>query len=162
MADKEWDLTAPLIPPAKRGGRGWTTDMREAINAILYIAVSRYARQMLPKSFPPASTVPRYFCAWRDAGLFNAINTVLVMNLREIEGREASPSAGVIDSQSASRALGGAARSGLVRWPKAAVEPERTLTGLPFDGMLRCGKILFLKQYCLTFALGLSFRLGAL
>lgn len=46
------------------------------------------------------STIRRYFYAWRDAGLFEAINTVLVMNLREIEGREASPTAGVIDSQS--------------------------------------------------------------
>ena len=55
---------------------------------------------MLPKCFPPISTVRRYFYAWRNAGLFETINTVLVMNLREIEGREASPSAGVIDSQS--------------------------------------------------------------
>ena len=53
-----------------------------------------------PKCFPPVSTIRRYFYAWRDAGLFDAINTVLVMNLREIEGREASPTAGVIDSQS--------------------------------------------------------------
>jgi hypothetical protein len=50
--------------------------------------------------FPLVSTVQRYFYAWRDTGLFDAINMVLVMNLREIEGREASPSAGVIDSQS--------------------------------------------------------------
>jgi transposase len=50
--------------------------------------------------FPPVSTVQRYFYTWRNAGLLEAMNTVLVMNLREIEGREASPSAGVIDSQS--------------------------------------------------------------
>ena len=55
---------------------------------------------MLPKCFPPVSTVRRYFYAWRNAGLFETINTVLVMNLREIEAREASPSAGVIDRQS--------------------------------------------------------------
>lgn len=60
----------------------------------------RCAWRLLPKCFPPVSTVRRYFYVWRDAGLFNAINTVLVMNLLEIEGREASPSAGVIDSQS--------------------------------------------------------------
>ncbi len=54
----------------------------------------------LPKCFPPVSTVRRYFYAWRNAGLFDAINMVLVMNLREVEGREASPSAGVIDGQS--------------------------------------------------------------
>lgn len=100
MTDAEWALTAPFVPPAKRGGRPRTADMREVLNAILYIAASGCAWRLLPKCFPPVSTVQRYFYAWRDAGLFEAINTVLVMNLRVIEGREASPSAGVIDSQS--------------------------------------------------------------
>lgn len=100
MTDREWMLTAPFIPPAKRGGRRRTTDMREAVNAMLYIASSGCAWRLLPKCFPPVSTVRRYFYAWRDAGLFDAMNMALVMNLREIEGREASPSAGVIDSQS--------------------------------------------------------------
>ncbi len=74
--------------------------MREVVNAMLYVAASGCAWRLLPKCFPPVSTVRRYFYAWRNAGLFEAINTVLVMYLREIEGREASPSAGVIDSQS--------------------------------------------------------------
>jgi len=100
MTDREWMLTAPFIPPAKRGGRRRTTDMREAVNAMLYIAASGCAWRLLPKCFPPVSTVRRYFYAWRDCGLFDAMNMALVMNLREIEGREASPSAGVIDSQS--------------------------------------------------------------
>lgn len=67
--------------------------------AALY-ASAGCAWRLLPKCFPPVSTVRRYFYAWRDAGLFESINAVLVMNLREIEGREANPSAGVIDSQS--------------------------------------------------------------
>ena len=100
LTDREWALTAPFIPPAKSGGRRRTTDMREVVSALLYIASSGCAWAMLPKCFPPISTVRRYFYAWRNAGLFETINTVLVMNLREIEGREASPSAGVIDSQS--------------------------------------------------------------
>jgi transposase len=70
------------------------------MNAVLYIASSGCAWRMLPKCFPPVSTVRRYFYACHNAGLFASINTVLVMNLREIEGLEASPSAGVIDSQS--------------------------------------------------------------
>lgn len=97
---REWVLTAPFIPPAKTGGRRRSTDMREVTNALLYIAASGCSWRMLPKCFPPVSTVRRYFYAWRDTGLFDAINMVLVMNLREIEGRDASPSAGVIDSQS--------------------------------------------------------------
>ena len=100
VTDREWLLTAPFIPPSKSGGRKRTTDMREVLNAILYIASSGCAWRMLPKCFPPVSTVRRYFYVWRNTGLFESINTVLVLNLREIEGREASPSAGVIDSQS--------------------------------------------------------------
>lgn len=100
MTDRECALAAPFIPAAKRGGRRRTTDMREVLNALLYIAASGCAWRLLPKCFPPVSTVQRYFYAWRNAGLLEAMNTVLVMNLREIEGREASPSAGVIDSQS--------------------------------------------------------------
>jgi transposase len=100
LADREWALASPFIPPAKTGGRRRSTDMREVLNALLYIASSGCAWRMLPKCFPPVSTVRRYFYGWRDTGLFESINTVLVMNLREIEGREASPSAGVIDSQS--------------------------------------------------------------
>ncbi|BDA83369.1 IS5 family transposase (plasmid) [Aureimonas sp. SA4125] len=100
MTDREWMVTAPFIPAAKRGGRRRSADMREVVNALLYIASSGCAWRLLPKCFPPVSTVRRYFYAWRDAGLFDAINMALVMSLREIEGREASPSAGVIDSQS--------------------------------------------------------------
>jgi hypothetical protein len=56
--------------------------------------------RMLPKDFPPVSTVQGYFYAWRDSGLWQGINHLMVMSARELEGREASPSAGVIDSQS--------------------------------------------------------------
>lgn len=100
MTDREWLLTAPFIPPAKSGGRRRTSDMREVLNAVLYVASSGCAWRMLPKCFPPVSTVRRYFYAWRNTGLFESVNTLLVLNLREIEGREASPSAGVINSQS--------------------------------------------------------------
>ena len=99
MTERGWLLTAPFIPPAKTGGRRRTTDMREVVNALLNIASSGGAWRMSPKCFAPVSTVRRYFYAWRNTGLFETINTVLVMNLREIEGREAHPSAGVIDSQ---------------------------------------------------------------
>jgi len=100
MMDAEWLLVAPLITPAKRGGRRRTADMREVLNAILYVAASGCAWRLLPKCFPPVSTVRRYFYTWRDMDLFQTTNDLLVMNLRQIEKREATPSAGIIDSQS--------------------------------------------------------------
>ncbi len=100
LTDREWWIIEPFIPPAKPGGRPRTTDMREVINAILYLAGGGCQWRALPKDFPPASTVRGYFYDWRDAGLWQMINQLLVASTRELEGREASPSAGVIDSQS--------------------------------------------------------------
>ena len=100
-------VAAPFLPPARRGGRPQTADMREVLNAMLFVAASGCAWRLLPKCFPPVSTVRRHFYAWRNFSLFESINTVLVMNLREIEGREASPSAGVINSQSVKTTEGG-------------------------------------------------------
>lgn len=99
LTDAEWAVIAPLLPPARPGGRPRTTDLREVVNAILYLASSGCQWRMLPKDFPPLSTVQGYFYAWRDMGLWQSINHLLVMTAREIEGREASPTAGIIDSQ---------------------------------------------------------------
>lgn len=100
MTDGEWCLIEPFMPPRKRTGRPRETDLREAVNAILYMAATGCQWSMLPKDFPPPSTVQRYFYEWRDCGLLQTINHTLVMAARELGGREASPSAGVIDSQS--------------------------------------------------------------
>ena len=61
LTDQEWLLTAPFIPPAKSGGRPRTSDMREVVNALLYIAASGCSWRLLPKCFAPVSTVRRYF-----------------------------------------------------------------------------------------------------
>jgi len=100
LTDREWAVIEPLLPPARPGGRPRTTDLRAVVEALLYIASSGCQWRMLPKEFPPVSTVQGYFYAWRDRGLWPAINHLLVMSARELEGRDASPSAGVIDSQS--------------------------------------------------------------
>jgi transposase len=100
LTDAEWALIEPLMPSANRIGRPRKTDLREVVNALLYLASAGCAWRLLPKDFPPFSTVQKYFWRWRDEGLLRAINNELVMAAREREGREASPSAGVIDSQS--------------------------------------------------------------
>ncbi len=100
MTDAEWALIEPFLPPAKRGGWPRTTVLRDVVNALLYLLRGGCPWRMLPGDFPPRSTVQRYFYAWRDDGTWRRINHYLVMAAREADGREASPSAGVIDSQS--------------------------------------------------------------
>src|SRR5271167_2444559 len=98
--DAEWFVMEPLLPPASALGRPRATDMRTVINAILYIASTGCQWRQLPKDFPPDSTVQGYFYAWSRGGIVASLNYTLVMASREAAGREASPTAGVIDSQS--------------------------------------------------------------
>ena len=93
-------MVVPFVPPGRGGGRPRTTDMREVLNAILYLAEGGIAWRMLPKDFPPVSTVRRYFYQWRDDGTLSLMNFALVQAARELEGKEPCPSAGIIDSQS--------------------------------------------------------------
>ena len=98
--DGEWLVMEPLLPPPSALGRPRETDMRALMNAILYIASTGCQWRQLPKEFPPYSTVQGYFYAWSRDGTFASLNHALVMASREVAGREASPTAGVIDSQS--------------------------------------------------------------
>src|SRR5271169_2695818 len=100
LTDAEWALIEPHMPAAKRLGRPRETELRAVLDAILYIARSGCQWRMLPKDFPPFTTVQGYFYDWRDDGLFEKINFELLLQAREAAGREPSPSAGVIDSQS--------------------------------------------------------------
>ena len=100
LTDREWALVAPFLPARKKIGRPRTTELRDVYDAILYMASTGCQWAMIPNDFPPPSTVQRYFYDWCDSGLLRTINHHLVMAGRELEGREASPSAGVIDSQS--------------------------------------------------------------
>ncbi|CCQ72335.1 IS5 family transposase [Magnetospira sp. QH-2] len=100
LTQEEWEWIEPHLPEANRLGRPRETDLREVVNALLYIAASGCQWRLLPKCFPPYSTVQGYFYDWRDDGRWATINHHLVMAAREAMGREASPSAGVIDSQS--------------------------------------------------------------
>lgn len=100
LTDGEWALVEPYLPAPRGTGRPRRTDLREVMNAILYVASSGCQWRMLPKEFPPRSTVQRYFYGWRDGGVLLAMRFHLAMQTRELEGREAQPTAGIIDSQS--------------------------------------------------------------
>ena len=91
LTDAEWSHLEPLIPPAKSGGRPRGTDMREAINAILYILRTGCPWRYLPRGgFPPRSTVYNIFRNFKRDGVWDAIWDSLHMDLRETLGREAS------------------------------------------------------------------------
>jgi transposase len=122
MTDAEWTLVAPLIPPAKRGGRKREVDVREVLNAIFYVLWTGCQWKALPKDFPPKSTVHWYLTLWNWDGTLERIHHALYVALREQEGREASPTAAIIDSQSAK----GAPKGGLFSTPRAMMRPRKS------------------------------------
>ena len=111
LSDGEWAILAPLIPPAKHGGRPRAVDIRAVIGGLLYVLETGCPWRHLPKDFPPKSTVHSYFELWAWDGTLERIHDTLYVALREHEGREASPSAAILDSQSAKSAQKGGLRS---------------------------------------------------
>jgi transposase len=108
--DAEWRLIEPFMPAPRSVGRPRTTDLRSVVDALLYMASTGCQWRQLPKDFPPYSTVQGYFYRWADDGTLARINHALVMVSREAAGREANPTAGVIDSQSAKTTEAGGPR----------------------------------------------------
>jgi len=111
LTDPEWALIGPLIPPAKRGGNKRTVDVRAVVNGLLYILSTGCQWAALPKDLPARSTVNDYVRRWDDDGTLDRIHHALYVQCREQAGREASPSAAIIDSQSVKGAEKGGARS---------------------------------------------------
>ena len=100
LSDLEWAIMAPLIPVAKSGGHPRTTDMREVCNAIYYHLKTGCQWDMLPRDFPPSSTVYSYYRKWQRKGIWEELNHTLRDKLREKIGRSTQPSAIAADSQS--------------------------------------------------------------
>ena len=118
LTDAEWALVEPSIPPARRGGRRREVDVREVLNGILYVLSTGCQWRAVPKDLPPKSTLFDYFDLWNWDGTLGRLHEELYVKCREASGREASPTAAIIDSQSVKSAeKGGPAstRAGMMR-----------------------------------------------
>ena len=100
LTDRQWRRLGALIPDAKPGGRPRRADMREVVDAILYVLRNGVVWRALPHDFPPWKTVYHYFRVWRRDGTWGAIHDELREAVRRADGREATPSAAILDSQS--------------------------------------------------------------
>jgi len=102
LTDAQWAILAPMIPASRtvEGGRPRELDMREVLNTLLYLNRSGCQWEMLPHDLLPKSSVYDYFAQWRDDGTWIKILSALRKRVRQAAGREATPSAACIDSQS--------------------------------------------------------------
>lgn len=101
LTDAQWVMVERALPPAPGGGRERSIDLREVVNAILYRLRTGCSWEMLPHDFPPKSTVYEYFARWRNNGTWQRLHDELRIAVRKKDGREATASAGIVDSQSA-------------------------------------------------------------
>ena len=102
LTDEQWVILEPLVPPArtKKGGRPREVDMREVINTIWYLNRTGCQWDMLPHDLVSKSTAYEYFAQWREDGTWAKFVDALRTQVRREEGREPTPSALCIDSQS--------------------------------------------------------------
>ncbi len=99
LSAAHWARIAPLIPPAKAGGRPRIVNIREIVNAIFYLNKTGCQWRSLPHDLPHWSTVHTYYRHWRLTGVWDRIHDALRAQVRTKEGREESPSAAIMDSQ---------------------------------------------------------------
>ena len=111
LTDAERAVVEPLIPPAKRGGRKRTVDVREVLDGIFYVLATGCQWRALPKDLPPRSTVHGYLALWTWDGTLRRLHHALFVQAREQVGKEASPTVAIIDSQSVRSAEKGARAS---------------------------------------------------
>jgi len=100
LTDAQWALIAPLLPPAKPGGRPRTVDLREVVNTLFYQARTGCQWDYLPHDLLPKSTAWDYFVAWQQDGTWQKLVDALRVRVRKAKGRQETPSAAVIDTQS--------------------------------------------------------------
>jgi putative transposase len=126
LSDAEWAVIEPLIPPAKPGGHPRRVDMRQILNAVFYQQRTGCQWRSLPREYPPWPTVWTYFRQWRNNGTWETLHTALREVSRRHRGRQVSPSAAIIDSQSVKTTQkGGRAATTAARKSKAGSGTSR-------------------------------------
>ncbi len=121
LTDSQWTALEPMIPDATPGGRARKADKREIVEAILYFLRAGCSWRLLPHDFPPWQTVYYYLRRWEREGVWTRVHHTLVMADREQAGREASPSAAILDSQTV--------RTADQKGDSRATTPENASTG---------------------------------
>jgi transposase len=128
LTDAEWALVAAEVPPALPGGNKRTVDVREVVNGVMYILSTGCQWRALPKDLPPRSTIYDYLDRWSHDGTLERLHHALYVKCRERSGREASPSAAVIDSQSVKSAEKGG--RGSIRKASTRARRSRARSGM--------------------------------
>jgi transposase len=122
LTDAERALVEPLIPPARRGGRRRTVDVREVLDGIFHVLATGCQWRALPKDLPPRSTVHDYLTLWARDGTLGRLHHALFVRVREQAGKEASPTAAIIDGQS----VKGAEKGGPASTRRATTRARRS------------------------------------
>lgn len=132
LTDEQWAILAPMIPPPHKEGHPRDADMREVVNGILYLLRTGCGWRLMPHDLPKHGTIFYHFNKWRKCGVWKKIHDKLHERLREQEGRNAQPSAAIIDSQSVKTGEKGGPSGATTRARKSRAA-SGTLSWTPWD-----------------------------
>jgi transposase len=130
QTDAEWALSKPFIAVGKFAAPKWEERLRAVLDGVLYVLTTGCQWRQLPKDFPPRSTVHDWFVRWHCDGVFDRLHLALYQQARELAGKEASPTAAIVDSQSVKSAEKGALGSTRTAMTPARKSKARSATPL--------------------------------
>lgn len=128
VTEEEWAVIAPLIPPARRGGRQRSVNIREVFNGVLYVLSTGCQWRAIPKDLPPRSTLFHYLTGWEADGTLRRIQGELYRQCRAQAGRRADPTVAILDSQSVKSAEKGGGKWTRQAMTRASKSREKNAT----------------------------------